>query len=84
MKAVFPDGRIFETQPFIKILFDPTKPVYQYEFETADRTVKSSARHLWGVWNKITRDVDMIRMDELNTMDYELLVQSCGQDDEYI
>ncbi len=75
MKTVLPDGRVFETQPFLKIQFNPAEPVYKFEFVTSDRTVKSSARHLWAVWDKHSKDVDMIRMDAIEIEKHELLIQ---------
>lgn len=75
MKTVLPDGRIFETLPFIQIQYNPEEPVYKFEFVTSDRKVKSSARHLWAVWDKVSRDIDMVRMDEIIIEKHELLVQ---------
>lgn len=75
MKTVLPDGRVFETKPFIKIEYNPEEPVYKYTFRTDDRDVKSSARHEWAVWDKKTKDVDMIKMSEIKIEQHELLTQ---------
>lgn len=70
------DGRIFETQPFLIIEFDPSKPVYKYTFETKDRKVQTSAGHEWVVWDKKNKYVVMLPMSDITTENYELLVQS--------
>ena len=75
MKTQLPDGRIFQTLPFLDIVYRPDEKVYKFEFVTSDRKVKSSERHLWAVWNKIEFDIDMIRMDEININKHELLIQ---------
>lgn len=75
VKTLLSDGRIFETLPFIEIQYKPEEPVYKFEFITPDRKVRSSARHLWAVWDKQTRDIEMIRMDEIVIEKHELLVQ---------
>ena len=75
MKTVLPDGRVFETMPFLKIEYNPSEPVYKFEFITSDRSVKSSARHLWAVWDKKQRNVDMVRMDAIEIENHELLIQ---------
>jgi len=75
MKTVLDDGRVFETMPFIKIEYNPDEPVYKYFFVTADRTVKSSARHVWAVWDTQNRDVALTRMDAIDVDRHELLVQ---------
>lgn len=75
MKTVLPDGRTFETMPFLNIEYDSSKPVYKYKFSTKDRTVESSERHEWIVWNKETKDIDLIRMDEIDSNKHELLIQ---------
>lgn len=76
MKTMLEDGRIFETQPFKFIEFDPSKPVYKYTFETDDRKVQTSAGHEWVVWNKKNKIIEMIPMSEITIENYELLVQS--------
>lgn len=75
MKTILPDGRVFETIPFIAILYYPEEPVYKFEFITSDRCVKSSSRHTWGVWDKENKNITMIRMDEININQHELLIQ---------
>jgi hypothetical protein len=75
MKTVLSDGRIFETLPFLNIVCNDNDPVYKFEFETSDRTVKSSARHLWAVWDRERNDIDMIRMDTIDICRHELLIQ---------
>jgi hypothetical protein len=75
LKTTLPDGRVFETLPFIQIDYDPLEPVYKFAFITSDRKVRSSARHLWAVWDKKARDVSMIRMDAIDIDNHELLVQ---------
>jgi hypothetical protein len=75
MKTILPDGRVFETKEFISIQYNPEEPVYKYTFLTDDRKVQSSARHEWAVWNKETKDVDMIRMDTIDINQHELLIQ---------
>lgn len=75
MKAISPDGRVFETLEFLKIEFDHTEPVYKYKFSTKDRIVTSSARHLWGVWDKKTKKLKMIKMSDIDIERHELLVQ---------
>lgn len=75
MKTILPDGRVFETLPFLQIQYTPEEPVYKFEFVTPDRKVKSSARHLWAVWDKKKKDIDLIRMDEIIIEKHELLVQ---------
>lgn len=75
MKTVLPDGRVFETQPFLTIETDDTEPVYIYTFTTNDRTVKSSAGHEWGVWNKKTKSLEMVKMQYISKEDHELLIQ---------
>ena len=76
MKTILSDGRIFETKEFISITYDPEEPVYKYTFLTDDRKVQSSARHEWAVWNKLTKKVDMIRMDSIDINQHELLIQN--------
>jgi len=80
MKTVLPDGRVFETMPFLKIDYNPNEKVYKYTYETRDRTVKSSAGHTWGVWDKQTKDILMVKMDNINLEKHELLIQ--GWNDE--
>ena len=75
MKTTLPDGRIFETKPFLTITYIPNEPVYKYIFKTDDRLVKSSDRHEWAVWDKIKKDVDMIKMSEIKIEQHELLIQ---------
>ena len=75
MKTVLPDGRVFETLPFLQIQYMPDEPVYKFEFITHDRKVKSSARHEWAVWDKHAKDFDMVRMDKIIIEKHELLVQ---------
>lgn len=75
MKTILPDGRVFETLPFLSITFNPDEPVYKFTFVTSDRNVKSSSRHLWAIWDKVEKNVDMIRMDEIDIDNHELLVQ---------
>ena len=75
MKTVLPDGRVFETMPFTKITYNPDEMVYKYTFETKDRSVKSSSRHEWGVWDKKTKDILMKRMEDITIEDDELLIQ---------
>ncbi len=76
MKTVLDDGRIFETQPFLVIGFDPSKPVYKYTFETKDRKVRTSSGHEWVVWNKQKKLIEMLPMCDITLENYELLVQS--------
>jgi len=76
MKTVLADGRIFETMEFLSINFDDSKPVYKYSFTTVDREVKTSAGHEWIVWNKITKQVEMLRMSDIIKDEHELLIQS--------
>lgn len=75
MKTVLSDGRIFETQEILNIVFDDTKPVYKYEFDTVDRHIVSSARHEWAVWDKETKDVYLLHMSLIESSKHELLVQ---------
>jgi|LakMenE18May11ns_1017448.scaffolds.fasta_scaffold7820010_1 hypothetical protein len=75
MITKLPDGRIFETTPILTILYDANEPVYKYTFTTIDRSVKSSARHNWVVWNKLLKDVDLVKMDSIDTNIHELLLQ---------
>lgn len=75
MKTILPDGRVFETIPFEFIEYNPTEPVYSFKFATKDRNVKSSARHLWAVWDKTSHTIDMIRMDAIDIEKHELLIQ---------
>lgn len=80
MKTILSDGRIFETQEILQILFDDSKPVYKYEFDTVDRHIVSSARHEWAVWDKKQKDVILIDMESLDINTHELLIQ--GWDNE--
>lgn len=80
MISKLPDGRVFETKPFLIIIFNPNEKVYKYTFITDDRKVKSSARHEWVVWDKVKKDIVMKRMDVINIDVDELLVQ--GWNDE--
>lgn len=75
MKTILPDGRVFETSPFLDIIFKDEEPVYKYFFITKDREVKSSARHEWGVWDKKTKEVVMKRMEDITIENDELLLQ---------
>lgn len=75
MKTILDDGRVFETKPFISIVFNPEEKVYKYTFLTDDRSVKSSARHEWAVWDKDAKNIDMIRMDTIDIDKHELLIQ---------
>jgi len=76
MKTVLSDGRVFETLPFLKIEYNEEESVYKYTFETVDRIVKSSAGHMWGVWDRETKEVTMKRMDTIKIGCDELLIQS--------
>ena len=75
MKSALDDGRVFETKPFLEINLIPDEPVYKFVFLTDDRKVKSSARHEWAVWNKITKKIEMVRMDTIDIAVHELLIQ---------
>jgi len=75
MKTVLPDGRVFETMPFTSILFKPEEMVYKYLFETIDRSVKSSSRHEWAVWDKKLKEVLLKRMEDITIEADELLIQ---------
>lgn len=75
MKTVLPDGRVFETMPFTEINYNPDEMVYKYTFETTDRSVKSSSRHEWGVWDKKTKEILMKKMEDITIEDDELLIQ---------
>ena len=75
MKTLLPDGRVFETKEFIAIVYHPNEPVYKYTFITDDRKVKSSARHEWAVWDKETKEIEMLRMDTIDQHKHELLIQ---------
>ena len=81
VKTVLPDGRFFETLPFINIIHIPDEPVYKFKFDTADRSVKSSSRHQWAVWNKQTKRIEMLRMDMISVDNHELLVQGWEKHD---
>jgi len=76
LKTILPDGRVFETQPFISLKYKSEEMVYKFEFETIDRHIKSSERHLWAVWDKVNKTVDMIAMKEIKKEQHELLIQS--------
>ena len=76
MKTILPDGRIFETKEFLSITYDPEEPVYKYTFITDDRKVKSSARHKWAICDKVKKEIDFIRMDEIDIEKHELLIQN--------
>ena len=76
MKTILPDGRVFETMPFTSITYRPEELVYKYQFETKDRTVKSSLQHEWAVWDNKLRDVLLKRMEDINIAVDELLIQS--------
>ncbi len=76
MRTELPDGRIFETQEFLKIEFDPNEPVYKYKFFTVDRKVVSSARHSWVVWDKEIQNLAMIKMSDVDIDKHMLLIQS--------
>jgi len=75
MKTMLSDGRIFETKEFKLIKYNPQEPVYKYTFVTDDRNVKSSARHEWVVWNKQSKNIEMIKMSDITIEDYELITQ---------
>jgi len=75
MQTILPDGRVFETQPFLKIDFLEDEKVYKYVFETKDRTVKSSAGHEWGVWDNVKKEILMKKMTEIKIGIDELLIQ---------
>ncbi len=80
MKTILPDGRVFETMPFIMISYNPDEMVYKYIFKTKDRTVKSSSRHEWGVWDKKTKEILMKRMEDITIEVDELLIQGWEHD----
>ena len=75
MKTVLPDGRVFETLPFSKIIYEPEEMVYKYTFKTSDRTVRSSSRHEWIVWDTKTKEVLLKKMEDIKIEDDELLIQ---------
>jgi len=75
MKTTLPDGRIFETVPFLEINYISEEPVYKFVFRTPEREVKSSARHKWLVWDKKLNDFFMLTMEEINIEKHELLIQ---------
>lgn len=75
MKTILPDGRVFETLPFISISYIATELVYKYKFETIDREVKSSPQHEWAVWDKKKKEVLLKRMDAIEVEVDELLIQ---------
>ena len=75
LKTILSDGRVFETQPFTNIIYNPDELVYKFEFDTVDRHVRSSARHLWAVWDKVNKTLDMISMKDIKIEQHELLIQ---------
>lgn len=74
MRTAMPNGDIFSTMPIISIKFDDSEPVYKYVFLTKDRTVKSSARHKWLVWNTELKDIEFLKMAYIDNCIHELLI----------